>query len=304
MRNDLPRCRPQIFHVLTRWFVLCSLLLNASALSQELTPGRILTFEFPELPETLFNIGPFAGGKRVVPTLTASLPDDYTDGGTYPLLVYLEGGDGGTGTDIRSAQKAAGDKGFICVSLPLFKRARMHEEMYFGLLPTADDYQTFSTCFRTMLSRLLKEVPNIQKDRSTVGGWSNGGHFTALLVSASDEFLLEHFTQFFYGDGGFTLLAGNALHKPSHRQNRHLQLLADPTLPLGTRPSPDASLPNVNHRPPMFQIAQGVAGLAKCYGLNFQTVIMTGQAHGMTLPQRYFEVIGRWARGANVDDRP
>ena len=94
---------------------------------------------------------------------------------------------------------------FICVSLPLFKRAYDKKD---GGRVSMEDFETVSRAYRTMLQKLYDAVPNTTPERSALGGFSNGAHTVAVLLAGQDEFILSHFRAFYFVDGGFGPLAG------------------------------------------------------------------------------------------------
>lgn len=83
----------------------------------------------------------------------------------------------------------------ISVSLPLFQRVFDPKEQAAGMAISVDDFETLRCAYRVMLSRLMQTVPGIVPERSALGGFSNGGHATALLLAGKDEFTLENFRQ-------------------------------------------------------------------------------------------------------------
>ena len=72
---------------------------------------------------------------------------------------------------------------------------------------------------KAMLARLDELVPNIDPARQVLGGFSNGAHTTALLVSAVDPFILKHFSGFFLLDGGLHIAS---FHKTAVREKRFI----------------------------------------------------------------------------------
>lgn len=184
-----------------------------------LKAGGVLEFVFEELPNT------FHGkclGKTVSPRLLASLPQNYTKEGTFPLLVHLGGGDGGgvTREQLDYVRILTADRDFIAVSMSLFKKEIDPKEVFGGqLIGAYDDYPLISRCYRKMLQTLFDAVPNIDPKRSTLGGFSNGAHATALLVGALDPFILKHFSSFYLLDGGFHI---PSFHKMAVREKRFI----------------------------------------------------------------------------------
>lgn len=188
---------------------------------RRLRPRATLRFVFPNLPRTLFEK---RRKKKAPAALAASLPENYTPDGAFPLFVYVEGGCGASVTrrDLARARKLAGPRDFIAVALPLFKKDLDPEEAHHGLLIQAhDDYPLISRCYRAMLRTLLAAVPNVAQEHSCLGGFSNGAHATALLLSAVDPFILRHFDSFYFLDGGFHV---TSFHKTAVRKKRYLYM--------------------------------------------------------------------------------
>ncbi|MFH2046049.1 MAG: hypothetical protein ABIK92_12975 [Pseudomonadota bacterium] len=182
----------------------------------------VLEFAFDELPDTLYGL---KKGKRVTPRLLACLPKNYTQDALFPVLVYIAGGDGGiiNRENLNYVRKLTADKDFIAVALPLFKKALDPEEMFKGVLIGAyDDLLIISKCYRKMLKTLFDAVFNIDAKRSLFGGFSNGAHTTAMLVSAVDPFIMKHFSGFYLLDGGCYITSG---HKIVVRKKRFIQFV-------------------------------------------------------------------------------
>src|ERR1051325_8399651 len=118
---------------------------------------------------------------------------------------------------------AVGSNDFVCVNLPLFKRAYDTNN---GPIITVDDLETISGAYRTMLGKLRQIVPNVQVERSALGGFSNGAHAVALLLAGGDEFILGHFRAFYLVEGG-SALAANALGRPALKSCRFLIMRGD-----------------------------------------------------------------------------
>ncbi len=178
---------------------------------KSLRAGQLLDLRFPELPNTLCGV---FRGKEIQPRLLASLPRNYTPDARFPLLVYLTGGEGGevTESEISYVRRLTEDQDFIAVTMPLFKKGLDSAEIFNGLLIGAyDDYPLIARCYQTMLKALFKAVPNLDPQRSLMGGFSNGAHTTALLLSCVDSFVLKHFAGFFLLDGGWHIASHHKL---------------------------------------------------------------------------------------------
>jgi hypothetical protein len=258
-------------------------------------PGAKIQFTFPDLPPTLYAQ---ARTNSAPAMLTALLPDNYTPEGRWPLFVFLGGGVGSKGDDASMARKLAGPRDFIAVSMPLFQRVFDPKEQANGIAMGVDDFETLRTAYRTMLGRLMKAVPGIVAERSTLGGSSNGGHATALLIAGKDEFTLEHFRQFYFVDGGAQFLAPFGFNAPALEKCRLLLLRADQGHRVTFRPD----LPSWDIRPSLDKIFDAVTDSAKARGLDWTQVVMRGRKHGFE--PEFHVVVGQWARGEKMDEVP
>lgn len=261
----------------------------------DLRPSAIIKLEFPDLPPTLYSQ---AKNEDVPATLTAQLPDNYTPEGKWPLFVFIAGGIGGKGTEVGNARKIIGTTNFIAVTLPLFQRVYDPKEEAKGMALGVDDFVTLRQAYRTMLSRLMKEVPGIVAEGSAVGGFSNGAHATALLIAGKDEFTLAHFRQFFFVDGGAPFLTPFGLFAPSLNRCRFLMLRGDQELQ-GTSANKPA-WGSIRDR--LNLISDAVDGTARSRGLDWTQVVMRGRGH--SFEPEFQIVVGQWVRGAKMDDVP
>lgn len=96
---------------------LIAALLTTSALAADLKPNAKLTFDFPELPNTLAGM---VSGTTKVARLGAILPSNYAPGSKHPLFVYIKGGSGGPEDGGAMARDIVGAQDFIAVQVPLF----------------------------------------------------------------------------------------------------------------------------------------------------------------------------------------
>ncbi len=181
-----------------------------------------ITFPDAGLPPILHTL---MTGEEATPTLTYSLPDDYDSAKTYPLLVYVPGGDGGPAGNIFNAQSIAGTDGWIVATLPLFKKAVDKSEPGGGMIVSMEDYPTIAKCYGIMLGELFDIVPNIDREQSAMVGFSNGAITIAVLLSSHDDFILKHFKNFCMVDHGMFHLTD--LHKSGSRDCRYLVLVGD-----------------------------------------------------------------------------
>jgi predicted esterase len=192
--------------------------------AQELAAGRIIEITFPAagISPTLYTL---VTGTAATPCLTVRLPDDYDASKTYPLLVYVPGFHGGMKGNIGNAQTIAGPREWVVASLTLFKKSIDRDEPAGGLLVSFEDYSTISKAYQIMLGRLFERVPNIDREKSAMVGFSNGALTIAVLVSCHDEFILTHFGNFCLVDHGMFHLTD--LHKKWTRNRRFLVLVGD-----------------------------------------------------------------------------
>jgi predicted esterase len=197
--------------------------------------------------------------------------------------VYLDGGDGGRGDRQGIGRAIVGSRDFICVNLPLFKRAYNTND---GELVSVDDFQTVSGAYRVMLQKLIDAVPNITPERSAFGGFSNGAHTTGLLVAGRDEFILHHFQAFYFAEGG-AFLAANAFQNHSMKQLHFLFLHGDYS---GSSPGIEGyGFRNL-----------AIEHFAKTEKLDFTTVVMHNTGH--EFPPKYMAIAGQWIRGGKISN--
>jgi hypothetical protein len=204
------------------WLALALLPSGSNGLAQELVPGKVVEIPFPELPPTLHAM---MTGTTSAPAMTVRLPDDYNPTNACPLLVYVPGGDGHRNGNIDNARTIAGDKGWIVASVPLFKQKIDGNEPAGGIIVSFEDYPVVAKAYGQMLGRLFEQVPNIDRKKSALVGFSNGAITIGVLLSCHDEFILTHFKNFCLVDNGMFHLAD--LHKKNARDGRYLILVGD-----------------------------------------------------------------------------
>jgi hypothetical protein len=152
-----------------------------------IVPGAALKFNFPEL--TVDRRGSLAAGNL-------KLPANYDKAKSYPLVVWLGGGEGGNTPD--GSFLPAGD--FITVGLPYPKGANKPAQANM-----VGDYAKVWTYQRFMLDEIAKVIPNIDKSRSIIAGFSNGGHaIDGILRVSGGPKLTEYFGIFIFVEGGGT----------------------------------------------------------------------------------------------------
>jgi predicted esterase len=247
-----------------------------AAETKTLQPGQEIEITFADagLPPTLYSM---MNGEAVTPCVTVRLPDDYNPTNIYPLLVYVPGNDGGTKGNIYNAETIAGPRGWIVATLPLFKKSIDRSEPAGGVIISFEDYPVISKAYRTMLGRLFERIPNIDREKSAMVGFSNGSITIAVLVSNHDEFILSHFRNFCMVDHGMFHLAD--LHKSRARDCRFLLLVGDQE-GMG--------------RDVKVRQAQLQQDAWKLLGVNVTCQIMKDTGHEFNQPQ--MELVGDWLR--------
>jgi predicted peptidase len=210
--------------------LLVSVMAASSALPAEpptkLAPGSTLTVQFPEMPPTFYAV---FQKKDTKAQMTIFLPTNYDPGKKFPLLVFLNGGDGGAGGNPGVARALCQEKDFVCVCVPLFKGSDPKGPG--GFIMCAEDGRYMWPFFKTMLTKLDEVVPNIDPAHRVLGGFSNGAHATAGLLDESGGEIARRFCAFLFVEGGgklqhydllkdkpFLMLSSNAKSQPRAQQ--------------------------------------------------------------------------------------
>jgi hypothetical protein len=156
-------------------------------LKAQVAPGAALKFDFPELT---------VDRKGALAACHLKLPADYDAAKKYPLVVWLGGGEGGNQPN--SSFLPAGD--FILVGLPYPKGANNPKQANM-----VGDYAKVWAYHRFMLEEIAKVIPNLDRSRSVIAGFSNGGHaIDGMLRLSTKPRLTDHFGVFIFVDGGGT----------------------------------------------------------------------------------------------------
>jgi predicted peptidase len=178
--------------------IFVSALKSLAAEPTALVPGSTFTVTFPEMPATFYAV---STQKDVAAKMTILLPRNYDPDRKHPLLVFLNGGDGGAGDTLGVARALTEEKDFICVSVPLFKAVGPKSPGGEFIMRDPDGRYMWPF-FRTMLARLEETIPNIATDRRVLGGFSNGAHAAQGLIDESDGEITRRFSAFFFVEGG------------------------------------------------------------------------------------------------------
>jgi predicted esterase len=243
----------------------------------KLEPDATVRLEYPDLPDTLETL---ATGERQPARLTFTLPTNYSRDRKFPVFLFLDGDKGGRGDGLPIPGRKVVPRDFICVALPLFKRAYRKDE---GALITMEDYETLSHAYSVMLQRLYNMVANTTPERSTLGGFSNGGHAVAVLLAGHDKFILDHFRAFYFVEGGFGPLSANVFLDPAMSHCRFLLLHGD-------RPEAEPE--------PKMHLARALEYVAHEQHVDLTSVVMRGYGH--ELPSEYLNLLGEWVRGESL----
>ncbi len=185
-------------------------------------PNIEIAFTEENFPQTLHTI---MTGKESTPTLTYRLPVNYDPSVKYPLLVYVPGFDGGLKGNIKNAQTIADTNNWIVATVPLFKKTIDRDEPGGGIIISMEDFPVISKCYRIMFEKLFEIVPNIDYNKSTMVGFSNGAITLAVLLTMHDKFIIDHFNKFCLVDHGMFHLTD--LHKQGSRNCQYLILIGD-----------------------------------------------------------------------------
>jgi predicted esterase len=169
----------------------------------KLTPGVPLEFDVPAAPPSLAHLKRGTQGEAV--RMTIKLPATYEASRTYPVLVFLGGGDGGMGGELNMAEPFLGGGDYILCNMPLFKRDVKGETYDEQLSVTPLDGPVALPAFRLLLDELRSRVPNIDEARSVLAGFSNGGNCVGLLLWAEEADLRARFSTYIIIEGGFWL---------------------------------------------------------------------------------------------------
>ncbi len=198
------------FPVCLSLWAVCSPLTHAAGQAQaaatpapRLAPGSTFTVQFPEMPPTFYDV---FEAKDVKAQMTVFLPTNYDPGRKYPLLIFLNGWDGGTGSNPGVARALSEDRDFVCASMPLFKATSFKVDKPnvagAGFIMVEDDGRAMWPFFNTMLAKLDELVPNLDPAHRILGGFSNGAHATSALLDGSDGEVSRRFSAFLVVEGG------------------------------------------------------------------------------------------------------
>jgi predicted peptidase len=192
-----------------------------------LIPGRTFTLQFADMPPTFAELVEPNGVKA---QMAVYLPKNYDPNRLHPLLVFLNGGDGGRGANLGVARGVTEGNDFICVSPPLFHKAAPGTPGY-NYIIYQEDGNYMWPFFKRMMAELERAVPNIDPDHRIIGGFSNGAHATAALLDESGGEIARRFSAVLFVEGGgklekyellkgkpFLMVSSNAKSRPRAQQ--------------------------------------------------------------------------------------
>lgn len=159
----------------------------AAAPDPDLQPGANLELQFPKLEVDRY-------GKPAA--CHVLLPKDYDPAKKYGLAVWLAGGMGGN----QPNPNLYPDSEFIGVGLP-FPKGKTDDY----LKNVAADYPNIWIYQRTMIDEVLKKVPNIEKGKGILAGFSNGSHTIDLIIrikKLKGTNVTDYFNIFVVASGG------------------------------------------------------------------------------------------------------
>jgi len=159
---------------------------------------------FPDLPLTL---AARADKTNCVPTAALFYPRNYSATGQFPVLIFLNGGKGGNGSVPAAARELCRERDFVCMNLPLFKRtlAPLHKNKkneWSRLFIRDRDSDVIWRAYAVMLARLFSAADNFDRRNVFFGGFSNGGHTTAVLLNRSAMEITNYTHKFLFVEGG------------------------------------------------------------------------------------------------------
>jgi hypothetical protein len=263
IKPDFLTMKPKNNLVILLIFIANSLIANTFV-----KQDTVLTLKFPKLPPTMYNM---VFGKNPVPMASVYLPVDYSIDRKFPVLLWIDGGMGSAGDGAHAWVEEFGEKGFIYINLPQFIKkldpVLPDSSNYWQrlMLYYEPDNEIIWSSYKTMLDSIWSLVPNIDNDNSFMGGFSNGGHTTAILLNRPNAEITSYFNKFIFVEGGMGL-------------SNYKVLKGKSVIYMQGSKSPDWVRP-------MYQNAKEESALASF-------VLMEGFGH--EFPKPYQEILKKW----------
>jgi len=167
-------------------------------------PDTEISRVFPRLQQPLLAQ---IEGKDWKSQVSVYFPENYNTQDQFPVLVWLGGGAGSLGDNLKLARQITQDRDFICVNLPLYKaEVKPLPSTDAGYWPQViieqEDSGVIWRQYRVLLDAVLRSIPNLDRSRMFLGGFSNGANTTAVLLNDPNLNLFHYFNHFILVEGG------------------------------------------------------------------------------------------------------
>lgn len=162
----------------------------AAEVDPELQPGAVLEMSFPKMADDY-------NGQPAM--CHVQLPPDYDPTKKYRLAVWFSGGEGGN----QPCRGFYPESEYVIMGVPFLKNPPTSKNGFFTDLER--DYAAVWNNTRTMIDAVLKKVPNVQKGKGILAGYSNGGHTVELCLrvrKAKGTNAEDYFSIFMLSSGG------------------------------------------------------------------------------------------------------
>lgn len=248
--------------------ILVILIANSLFASNFIKKDTVLTLEFPQLPPTMYSM---VYANNAVPRASVFLPADYSMDKKFPVFLWIVGGMGSTGDGARALAETYGNTGFIFINLPQFKNKLeplLADSSNFWrrlMLYYEPDNEIIWNSYKTMLDSIWTLLPNIDMANCFMGGFSNGGHTTAILLNRPNAEITCYFNKFIFIEGGIGLSNYKVL------KGKHAVFMQGEKGPDWIRP--------------IYQNAKNEGALASF-------ILMEGYGH--EFPEKYQEILKKW----------
>lgn len=167
-------------------------------------PNTEITKVFPRLKRPLLAQ---IEGEDWESQVSVYFPENYNTQAQFPVLVWLGGGAGSLGNNLKLARQITQNRDFVCVNLPLYKRrveplAADESNAWGRLIVQQEDSGVIWQQYRVLLDAVLRSVPNLDRSKIFLGGFSNGANTTAVLLNDPNLNLFQYFNHFILVEGG------------------------------------------------------------------------------------------------------